>query len=65
MNVHSFKLAVVALPLIKYALRNGQRHLPLNFIVYLLGRLGRVEDGSLAIDLTPGLSATTLASFEA
>ena len=64
-NVHSFKLAVVALPLMKYSLRNGQRHLPLNDIVYLLGRLGWVEDDSLAIDLTSGLSAATLASFEA
>ena len=32
--------------------------------MYLLGRLGLVEDVRLKIDLTPGLSAATLASFE-
>ena len=35
----------------------GQRNLPLNAIVYFLGRLGSVDDGSLAIDLASGLSA--------
>ena len=45
----------------KYVLRKGQRHLPLNVIVSLLGRLGWVEDDRLAIDLC----ATTLTSFEA
>ena len=49
-NVHSSKL-VVALPLMEYALRGGQRHLPLNVIVYLPGRLGWVEDSRLALDL--------------
>ena len=34
----------------EYVQRGGQRHLPLNVIVYLLGRLGWVEDRSLAID---------------
>ena len=63
-NVHSSKLAV-ALPLVKCALRNGQRHLPLNVVVYLLGQLGLVEDDSLAIDLASGISPATLASFEA
>ena len=63
-NAHSSKL-VVALPLMEYVLRSGQRHLPLNIIVYLLGRLGWVEDDCLAIDLlASGLSAATLASFE-
>ena len=33
--------------------------------VFLLGRLGWLEDGSLAVDLSSGLSAATLASFEA
>jgi len=43
----------------------GQRHRPLNAIVFFLGRLGWVEDSSLAVDLASGLSAATLASFEA
>ena len=34
-------------------------------IVFFLGRLGWVEDGSLAVGLTSGLSATTLVSFVA
>ena len=55
-NVHSSKLAE-ALPLMQYALRNGHRHLPLGAIVYLLGRLGWVEDDRLKIDLASGLSA--------
>ena len=33
--------------------------------VFFLGRFGWVEDGSLAVDLSSGLSAATLASFEA
>ena len=47
----------------QYAEVNGQRHLPLNVIVYLLGRLGWVEDDRLQIDLASGLSAATLSSF--
>ena len=43
----------------------GWRRLPLHVIVFFLGRLGWVEDGSLAVDLTSGLSAATLVSFEA
>ena len=43
----------------------GQRDLPLDAIVFFLDRLGWVDDGSLAIDLASGLSAATLASFEA
>ena len=43
----------------------GRRRLPLHVIVFFLGRLGWVEDGSLAVDLTSGLSAATLVSFEA
>ena len=48
------------------AVRQDQRqqHLPLNVIVYLLGRLGWVGDPRLQIDLAYGLSAATLASFE-
>ena len=38
----------------------GRRRLPLHVIVFFLGRLGWVEDGSLAVDLTSGLSAATL-----
>ena len=45
--------------------RSGQKFLPLNVIVFFLGRLGWVEDRSLAIDLAAGLSPATLASFEA
>ena len=63
MNVQSSKLAA-ALPPMQYVLRNGQRHLPLNVIVYLLGWLGWVEDDRPKIDLASGLSAATLASFE-
>jgi hypothetical protein len=62
-NVHSSKL-VTALPGMQYVTISGQQHLPLNVIVYLLGRLGWVEDTRLQIDLAPGLSAGTLASFE-
>ena len=49
----------------QYAWHGGQRHLPLNAIAFLLGRLGWVEDRSLAIDLASGLSAATLASVKA
>ena len=42
-NVHSSKL-VTALPKMQYVKISGQQHLPLNVIVYLLGRLGWVED---------------------
>ena len=63
-NIHSSKLAV-ALPTVEYDRHGGQRHLPLNAIVYLLGRLGWVEDSRLAINLASDLSAATLASFEA
>ena len=64
-NVHSSKL-VVALPEMEYVRHGGQRHLPPNGIVFLLGRLGWVEDSRLAIDLaSSGLSAATFASFEA
>ena len=55
---------MVALPLMKYVLRNGQRLLPLNIIAYLLGRLGWVEEDRLKIDLASGLSAATLAFSE-
>ena len=61
-NVKSSKL-VAALPLMKYALRNGQLFLPLNVIAHLLGRLGWVKDDRLKIGAS-GLSAVTLASFE-
>ena len=63
-NVHSSKLAE-AMPLMDFTERGGQKFLPLNVIVFFLGRLGWVEDRSLAIDLTAGLSPATLASFEA
>ena len=46
-------------------MRGGPRFLPPNVIVFFLGRLGWVEDRSLAIDLASGLSPATLASFEA
>ena len=63
-NVHSSKLAG-AMPLMDFTERSGQKFLPLNVIVFFLGRLGWVEDRSLAIDLTAGLSPATLASFDA
>ena len=62
-NVHSSKLSA-ALAEMQYAMTSGRQHLPLSAIVYLLGRLGWVEDNLLQIDLGPGLSAATLASFE-
>ena len=43
----------------------GWRRLPLHVIVFFLGRLGWVEDGSLAVDHASGLSAATLVSFGA
>ena len=64
MNVGSSKL-VEAMPLLDFTERGGQKFLPLNVIVFFLGRLGWVEDRSLAIDLTAGLSPATLAKFEA
>ena len=64
-NVHASNLAA-ALPTLDFVSGvGGQRHLPLNAIAFFLGRLGWVEDSSLAIDLASGLSAATLASFEA
>ena len=63
-NVNSSKLAE-AMPLLNFTERGGQKYLPLNVIVFFIGRLGWVEDRSLAIDLTAGLSPATLASFEA
>ena len=62
-NVDSSKLTA-ALPGLQYVKISGQQHLPLNVIVYLLGRLGWVGDPRLQIDLACGLSAATLASFE-
>ena len=63
-NVDSSKL-VEAMPLFNFTVRAGQKFLPLNVIVFFLGRLGWVEDRSLAIDLTCGLSPATLNKFEA
>ena len=64
-NVHSSKLAE-ALPSLQYVSGvGGQHHLPLHVIVFFLDRLGWVDDSRLAIDLASGLSAATLASFEA
>ena len=63
-TAHSSKL-VAAVPLLDYTVRGGQKFLPLNVIVFFLGRLGWVEDRGLAIDLASGLSPATLASFEA
>ena len=62
-NVGASKL-VTALPKMQYVKTSGEQHLPLNVIVYLLGRLGWVKDNRLQIDLASGLSAATLASFE-
>ena len=62
-DVHASKL-VTALPKMQYVAISGRQHLPLNVIVYLLGRLGWVEDNRLHVDLASGLSAATLASFE-
>ena len=62
-NVDASKLTA-ALPGLQYVKISGQQHLPLNVIVYLLGRLGWVGDPRLQIDLACGLSAATLASFE-
>ena len=64
-NVHTSNLAAT-LPTLDFVPGvGGQRHLPLNGIVFFLGRLGWVEGSSLAVDLASGLSAATLASFEA
>ena len=64
-DVHTSKLAD-ALPTLDFVFGvGGRRRLPLHVIVFFLGRLGWVEDGSLAVDLASGLSAATLASFEA
>ena len=64
-DVHISKLAGT-LPALDFVFGvGGRRRLPLNAIVFFLGRLAWVEDGSLAVDLTSGLSAATLASFEA
>ena len=63
-NVDSSKL-VEAMPLLDFTERGGQKFLPLNVIVFFLGRLGWVDDRNLAIDLTAGLSPATLTKFEA
>ena len=64
-DVHTSKLAD-ALPTLDFVFGvGGRRRLPLHIIVFFLGRLDWVEDGSLAVDLASGLSAATLASFEA
>ena len=64
-DVHFPKLAD-ALPALEFVFGVGGRHrLPMHVIVFFLDRLGWVEDGSLAVDLTSGLSAATLVSFEA
>ena len=64
-DVHTFKLADV-LPTLNFVFGVGERHrLPLHVIVFFLGQLGWVKDGSLAVDLTSGLSAAILASFKA
>ena len=63
-KVGSSKL-VEAMPLLDFTERGGQKFLPLNVIVFFLGRLGWVEDRSLSIDLSAGLSPATLAKFEA
>ena len=64
-DVHISKLAD-ALPALDFVFgAGGRRRLPLHVIVFFLGRLGWVEDGSLAVNLTSGLSAATLVSFEA
>ena len=64
-DVHISKLAD-ALPAPDFVFGvGGRRRLPLHVIVFVFGRLGWVENDSLAIDLTSGLSAATLVSFEA
>ena len=63
-NVNSSKL-VEAMPFLNFTELGGRKHLPLNVIIFFIGRLGWIEDRSLAIDLSAGLSAATLASFEA
>ena len=64
-DVHISKLAD-ALPALDFVFGvGGRRRLPLHVIVFFLGRLGWVEHGSLAVDLTSGRSAATLVSFEA
>ena len=64
-DAHISKLAD-ALPALDFVFGvGGRRRLPLHVFVFFLGRLGWVEDGSLAVNLTSGLSAATLVSFEA
>ena len=65
-NVHVSNLTA-ALPTLGFVSSGvgGQRRLPLNAIIFFLGRFGWVEDSSLAADLASGLSAAILASFEA
>ena len=64
-DVHTPKLAA-ALPTLDFVFGvGGRRRLPLHIIVFFLGRLGWVEDGSFAVNLTSGLSAATLVSSEA
>ena len=62
-KVGSSKL-VEAMPLLDFTERGGQKFLPLNVIVFFLGRLGWVEDRSLSIDLSAGLSPATQTGFE-
>ena len=53
------------MPLLDFTEHGGQKFLPLNAIVFFIGRLGWVEDRSLSIDLSAGLSPATLSKFEA
>ena len=64
-NAHTSKLVEARPTLDCVSGVGGQRHLPLHVIAFFLGRLGWVEDSRLVIDLASGLSAATLASFEA
>ena len=66
MDVRTSKLAGALLPTLNFVSGvGGRRHLPLGIIAFFLGRLGWVEDSSLAVDPASGLFAATLASFEA
>ena len=64
-DVHTSKLAD-ALPTLDFVFSVGGRHRPPpNVIVFSLGRLCWIEDGSPAVDLASGLVVATLASSEA
>ena len=64
-DVHTSKLAG-ALPALGFVFGvGGRRRLPLHVTVVFFGRLGWIDNGSLTVDLTSGLSAAILASFEA